>query len=161
MGLANLMVYHNGEVMQLRHEGLSFVYQFPVSLCVPYTMTFAELQSDVTVLSTNSAQIPMIKLFVDFDVATEVQEDSEMDIEKQTVLEENLSNSEEELEVTYEIGAEDEDEDVEEARPSVVVQTSSNAPTNQHPFGFPPFMQATRNPPMNEHHFGVPSLCLH
>ncbi|MED6128504.1 hypothetical protein PIB30_098594 [Stylosanthes scabra] len=59
---------------------------------------------------------------------------------KQTVLEENLSNSKDELEENYEVG--DEDEDDEEGRAIVTLQTSSNQPTNQHSGDVPPFMQA-------------------
>ncbi|MED6164108.1 hypothetical protein PIB30_086558 [Stylosanthes scabra] len=92
--------------------------------------------TDVPVLLTNSGSSPLIELFVDFDIATEVQEDPEMGTERQTILEENLKDSENEFEVNYKI--DDKDEDAEEGKAIVAVQTSSNPPTDQHSFDVSP-----------------------
>ncbi|MED6109503.1 hypothetical protein PIB30_034296 [Stylosanthes scabra] len=91
--------------------------------------------------------VPAMELFVDFDRLSEVEEDPEIDNEKQTVLQENLSDSEDELEATYDV--DDEDEDDEEGRAIVALQGSSSVP---------PFMQAASAPPMNQHPLGVPSF---
>ncbi|MED6122760.1 hypothetical protein PIB30_042888 [Stylosanthes scabra] len=86
------------------------------------------------------AQVHVLELYVDFDVAVEVQDDPELNTERQTVLEVNHSDSEDEFEANYEIS--DEYADDEEGRAVVAVQTASNPPTNQHPFGVLPFMLA-------------------
>ncbi|MED6142665.1 hypothetical protein PIB30_116029, partial [Stylosanthes scabra] len=70
-----------------------------------------------------------MELFVDFDRLSEVEEDPEIDNEKQTVLQENLSDSEDELEATYDV--DDEDEDDEEGRAIVALQGSSKQPMNE------------------------------
>ncbi|MED6108772.1 hypothetical protein PIB30_027322 [Stylosanthes scabra] len=70
-----------------------------------------------------------MELFVDFDRLFEVEEDPEIDNEKQTVLQENLSDSEDELEATYDV--DDEDEDDEEGRAIVALQDSSKQPMNE------------------------------
>ncbi|MED6217769.1 hypothetical protein PIB30_020740 [Stylosanthes scabra] len=102
--------------------------------------------------------VPTMELFVDFDRLSEVEEDPEIDNEKQTVLEENLSDSEDELEANYDVDDEDEDEDDEEGRAIVALQGSSKQPMNQGVGDVPPFMQAASAPPINQHPFGVPSF---
>ncbi|MED6132997.1 hypothetical protein PIB30_024225 [Stylosanthes scabra] len=70
--------------------------------------------------------VPAMELFVDFDRLSKVEEDPEMDNEKQTVLQENLSDSEDELKATYDVDDED-----EEGRAIVALQVdfvSLNAP---------------------------------
>ncbi|MED6146654.1 hypothetical protein PIB30_036538 [Stylosanthes scabra] len=64
--------------------------------------------------------VPAMELFVDFDRLSEVKEDPEIDNEKQTVLQENLTDSKDELEATYDV--DDEDEDDEEGRAIVALQ---------------------------------------
>ncbi|MED6162869.1 hypothetical protein PIB30_074526, partial [Stylosanthes scabra] len=93
--------------------------------------------------------VPAMELFVDFDRLSEVEEDPEMDNEKQTVLQENLTDSEDELEATYNV--DDEDEDDEEGRAIVALQGSSNQPMNEGVGGVPPFTQSASAPPMNQH----------
>ncbi|MED6187182.1 hypothetical protein PIB30_074052 [Stylosanthes scabra] len=99
--------------------------------------------------------VPAIELFVDFDRLFEVEEDPEIDNEKQTVLEENLSDSEDELKANHNVDDEDEDD---EERAIVAFQGSSKQPMNQGVGNVPPFMQAASAPPMNQHPFGVPSF---
>ncbi|MED6121895.1 hypothetical protein PIB30_034427 [Stylosanthes scabra] len=108
-------------------------------------------------LSINSAYIPVIELFVDFDVLSKVEGDSEMNNGKQIVLEESLNDSEDELEANYEIGDEDEDDD-EDGMTIMALQGSSNQPMNQHPGDVSLFMQASNAPPTNQHPFSVPSF---
>ncbi|MED6165171.1 hypothetical protein PIB30_097036 [Stylosanthes scabra] len=100
--------------------------------------------------------IPAMELFVDFDRLSEVEEDPEIDNEKQTVLQENLTDSEDELGATYDV--DDEDEDDEEVRVIVALQGSSNQPMNEGVGGVPQFTQAANAPPMNQHPLGVPSF---
>ncbi|MED6114550.1 hypothetical protein PIB30_081337, partial [Stylosanthes scabra] len=107
------------------------------------TMTIVDevsMRQMVQCYQQSRAHIHAIKLFVDFDVLFEVEEDQKMDNKKQTVLEENLSDSEGKLEANYKVG--DEDEDDEEGTAIVTLQGSSNQPMNQHPGDVPPFMQA-------------------
>ncbi|MED6125263.1 hypothetical protein PIB30_066989 [Stylosanthes scabra] len=125
MDTTNLLVYHNGEVIRNTQEGVSFVYEFSVSISIPFTMTFAELQNGLcecidghVLKKVNQILYQMtVQIFgeaIHFDtMATvdEAEEDPEMDNEKQTVLEENLSNNEDELEANYEIGDKDEDDE--------------------------------------------------
>ncbi|KAL4393921.1 hypothetical protein AHAS_Ahas02G0100300 [Arachis hypogaea] len=42
-GTANLMVYHNGEIIRNTHEGVSFAYENPFLFVVSCTMMFMEL----------------------------------------------------------------------------------------------------------------------
>ncbi|RYQ85716.1 uncharacterized protein LOC107621485 [Arachis ipaensis] len=44
-GTENLLVYHNGEIIQNTHEGVSFVCENPFSFVVPFTMTFIKLKN--------------------------------------------------------------------------------------------------------------------
>ncbi|MED6149985.1 hypothetical protein PIB30_067787 [Stylosanthes scabra] len=99
------------------------------------------------------AHVPALELFVDFDVLSEVEEDPDMDTEKQSVLEKNLSDSEDKLEVNYEIN--DEDQDGGERRAIVALQSSSNQPMNQYPGDVLPFMQVGSAPPTNQHPFDL------
>ncbi|MED6144552.1 hypothetical protein PIB30_016597 [Stylosanthes scabra] len=100
--------------------------------------------------------VSAMELFVDFHRLFEVEEDPEIDNEKQTVLQENLSDSEDELEATYDI--DDEDEDDEEGRAIMALQGSSKQPMNEGVGGVPPFTQAASTPPMNQHPLAVPSF---
>ncbi|MED6167741.1 hypothetical protein PIB30_116633 [Stylosanthes scabra] len=100
--------------------------------------------------------VPAMELFVDFDRLSEVEEDPEIDNEKQTVLQENLTDSEDELEATYDVDGEDEDD--EEVRVIVALQGSSNQPVNEGVGGVPPFTQAASAPTINQHPLGVPSF---
>ncbi|RYR69651.1 hypothetical protein Ahy_A03g016207 isoform B [Arachis hypogaea] len=43
--IANLRVYYNGEVISNTHEGMTFVFECPLSFAIPYTMSFVELQN--------------------------------------------------------------------------------------------------------------------
>ncbi|RYR49575.1 hypothetical protein Ahy_A07g036093 [Arachis hypogaea] len=43
-GTANIVVYHNDEVVRNTYEGMSFAYENKFSFVVPYTITFTELQ---------------------------------------------------------------------------------------------------------------------
>ncbi|MED6186677.1 hypothetical protein PIB30_069047 [Stylosanthes scabra] len=53
------------------------------------------------------AQVPVIELYINFEVVVEVQDDPELDIKRQTVLQENLSDTEDKFEANYEVGEED------------------------------------------------------
>ncbi|XP_015939277.1 uncharacterized protein LOC107464828 [Arachis duranensis] len=44
-GTANLVVYRDGEIIRITHEGVMFVCQNPFAFVVPCTMTFMELQN--------------------------------------------------------------------------------------------------------------------
>ncbi|RYR70129.1 hypothetical protein Ahy_A03g016642 [Arachis hypogaea] len=44
-GTANLVVYHNGEIIRNTHEGVRFVCQNPFSFVIPCTMTLIELHN--------------------------------------------------------------------------------------------------------------------
>ncbi|KAL4338000.1 hypothetical protein AHAS_Ahas12G0166400 [Arachis hypogaea] len=53
-GTANLVVYHNGEIICNTHEGVRFVCQNPFLFVVPCTMTLMEFQNGLCQSMENS-----------------------------------------------------------------------------------------------------------
>ncbi|KAL4381724.1 hypothetical protein AHAS_Ahas04G0162100 [Arachis hypogaea] len=61
-GTANLVVYHNGEIIHNTHEGVRFVSQNPFSFVVPYTMTLTELQNGLCQSMENGTLIRVSRI---------------------------------------------------------------------------------------------------
>ncbi|RYR35004.1 hypothetical protein Ahy_A10g050089 [Arachis hypogaea] len=53
-GIANVIMYRNGEIIRNTHKGVRFVCQNPFSFVVPCTMTFIELQNGLCQSMENS-----------------------------------------------------------------------------------------------------------
>ncbi|MED6144005.1 hypothetical protein PIB30_011509 [Stylosanthes scabra] len=94
------------------------LYQMPVHLFAEaiYFDTIAivdevSMRQMMQCYQQTRVHVPAMELFVDFDRLSKVEEDPKIDNEKQTVLQENLNNSEYELEATYDIDDGDEDDD--------------------------------------------------
>ncbi|RYR22238.1 hypothetical protein Ahy_B03g067516 [Arachis hypogaea] len=152
----NLVVYHNDEITQNTHEGVSFACENPFSFIVPCTMTFIELQNGLYQSMENDilrgfdiilivdevsmqnmfnihwqtqVRQPKIELYVEFEnvEADEIQND-------QTMI--DLNDSEEDFEATYETSDENEDGDVggEAAVENVVVPPTVSQPMDVSPF---------------------------
>ncbi|MED6106069.1 hypothetical protein PIB30_001462 [Stylosanthes scabra] len=144
---------NNGHVLKSVNR---ILYRMPVQLFAEaiYFDTMAivdevSMRQMMQCYQQTRVHVPAMELFVDFDRLSEVEEDPKIDKEKQTVLQENLTDSEDELEATYDV--DDEDEDDEEGRAIVALQGSSNQPMNEGVGGVPPFAQAASAPPMNQH----------
>ncbi|MED6172874.1 hypothetical protein PIB30_054006 [Stylosanthes scabra] len=89
----------------------------------------------------NWSHVPSIELYIEFEqaVADAVEDVSYVDVERQTVLEEMYSGSEDEFEASYEVPEEEEKEGDEAV--DVAVQNASNPLASQHPFSIPSYMR--------------------
>ncbi|RYQ79441.1 uncharacterized protein LOC110280427 [Arachis duranensis] len=166
-GTANLVVYHNGEIIQNTHEGVRFVCQNPFSFVIPCTMTFIELQNGLYQSMENSIlrrfdimpiideesmqnmfqihrqtqmQQSQIKLYVEFEnvETAEIQNNLDIEDDRAAVYEGINSDSEEDFEATYEAGDEDEDGDV---RVKAVAENVVVHPAVSQSMNVPPFMR--------------------
>ncbi|KAL4276776.1 hypothetical protein AHAS_Ahas20G0241000 [Arachis hypogaea] len=148
-GTANIMVYHNGEVIPNTYEGVSFACESTFSFVVPCTITFAELQyglcqskeSDILKRVSNILYRSPVVVFgdlVQFEVMPIVDETNVQD--DRTEAYEGMNNdSDEEFEATYEAGDEDEDDD---GGGRVVAETLVVPPAVSQPMDVPPFMRS-------------------
>ncbi|RYR04776.1 hypothetical protein Ahy_B06g084551 [Arachis hypogaea] len=156
-GTANLVVYRDGEIIRNTYKGVRFVCQNSFSFVVLCTITLMELQNGLcqsmenvfgglmhfdTMAITDETQMrqPQIELYVEFETieAEGIQNDLEVEDDRAAVYKGMNSDSEEDFEVTYEAGDEDEDGDVgvETAADNVVVH-----PLISQPMNVPPFMR--------------------
>ncbi|RYR43760.1 hypothetical protein Ahy_A08g040158 [Arachis hypogaea] len=163
-GIANLVVYRNGKIIQNTHEGVKFVWHNPFSFVVLYTMTLMELhnglcqsmENDILrrvsiilyrnpvvfdimpIIDETQMRQSQIELYVEFEnvEADGIQNDLDIEDDRATVYKRMNSDSEEDFEATYEAGNEDEDGDVgvEAVAKNVVVHPSGSQPMNVPPF---------------------------
>ncbi|MED6150712.1 hypothetical protein PIB30_075132 [Stylosanthes scabra] len=97
------------------------------------------------------SHVSSIELYVEFEqvIAEAVNDVSHVDLERQTVLEEMDSGSEDEFEANYEAPDKEEgDEGVD-----VAVQNVTNQLASQHPFGVPSCMRQLDNVDINAPEF--------
>ncbi|XP_020973114.1 uncharacterized protein LOC107633951 [Arachis ipaensis] len=139
-GTANIVIYHNSEVIRNTYEGVSFACENMFLFVVPCTITFVELQyrlcqsieADIVKRVTNSlykspvvvfggliqfeqtqVQHPRIELYVEFEhiIADEVQHDPNVQDDRVEAYLGMNDDNDKEFEATYEAGDEDEDDD--------------------------------------------------
>ncbi|RYR34087.1 hypothetical protein Ahy_A10g048807 [Arachis hypogaea] len=121
-GTTNLVVYHNGEIIQNTHEKVRFVCQNPFSFGISCTMMFMEHQNGLCQSMEKESD--------------GIQNDLDIENDRAAVYKRMNSDSEEDFEATYEAGDENEDGDVgvEAAAKNIVVHPSVSQPMNIPPF---------------------------
>ncbi|RYR43394.1 hypothetical protein Ahy_A08g039807 [Arachis hypogaea] len=129
-GIANLVVYRNGEIIHNTHEGVTLI---PCRSLIKRVCRIC-----LKIHRQTQMRHPQIELYVEFEAveAIAVQNDIDIDDDRDAMYEGMNSDSEEKFEATYEASDEDEDGDVgvEAAVENLVVHPSSSQPMYVLPF---------------------------
>ncbi|RYQ95725.1 hypothetical protein Ahy_B08g091070 [Arachis hypogaea] len=107
-GTANIVVYHNDEVVRNTYEGVSFACENMFSFVVPCTITFAKLQYGLC----QSIEADIMKRVTNILYRNEVQHDPDVQDDRGEAYLGLNDDSDEEFEATYEASDEDDDDNV-------------------------------------------------